>query len=543
MREKFWNRVPVKIILIFIALLLPLCILMLYSSLSFIHALENEVMQNVNALLAVNSSNVHSEMQRTDYFLYQIQEWDADYLGLVYSKEKDLDYVKLSSLSTKLQEQISDMQYGQAIFFYLPEKDYLMLKYPNSLSDESDALKAYVKEKKPERAEIRWSLMKINGKIYYGHTMPYLSSCLGVFLDVDDMLEAVRKQVEYENCRVELEEKAAVSDKQYIAASTGFYHTGYFINVYISEKDMLGSLPAVTRILEAAVAAILLLIPVLLWVFWKIIVKPLNIIDAALVRMGSEPDYRIVPLKASREYVNLQNSLNHMADEIHSLKIESYEKELEFERMKTINLMLQIRPHFLLNTFNQIYSMAQLEDYESIQTMSMYLTKYFRYLFNLRALVPLREELWVVRAFLDSMEVCYIGCFLVEWDADENLGDEYMIPPLLLHNFVENIFKYAVAEGAVTTISVSIHRDIESDCVLITVEDDGPGMDPEILEKINAGEKVEKSDGKHIGIWNSAYRLKTFLGEKSRLEISSVLSEGTRVRIILPKQGEGEKGL
>jgi sensor histidine kinase YesM len=123
----------------------------------------------------------------------------------------------------------------------------------------------------------------------------------------------------------------------------------------------------------------------------------------------------------------------------------------------------------------------------------------------------------------------------VEWDVDETLM-EYQIPPLLLHNFVENIFKYAVAEGTETAIEIRIQKSQEdSEMAVITVTDDGPGIDEDILKKIQDGEPVEKSDGKHIGIWNSAYRLKTFLGEKSKLEISSTLTEGTRVCIFLPK--------
>jgi sensor histidine kinase YesM len=530
-----WNRIPVKIILIFIALLLPLGVLMLYSTSNFVQTLENNVLENVHSLLVLNSNNMEQEISRTNYFLYRTMEWDTDYLGLVYEDTDELNPVKLSSFSGKIQNQLTEVQYNQALFFYLPNKSYLLLKGSSALSDELESLKTTLTRESLEELQTRWKITRINGRIYYMHATPYLDTYIDAFVDVSDMLETICTQLNYDDFRVELGKLPAKSDKSYIVASTELNPTGYYINIYISEKEVLGSLPIITRLLKIAVAAILLLIPVLLLVFWHIVVKPLNRIDAALVYMGKDPEYRITPFAASDEYMNLQNSLNLMADKIQALKIEGYEKELGFERMKTVNLMMQIRPHFLLNAFNQIYSMAQLEDYESIQTMSMYLTKYFRYLFNLKHLVALREELWLVRAFLDSMEICYIGCFTVEWDVDETLM-EYQIPPLLLHNFVENIFKYAVAEGTETAIEIRIQKSQEdSEMAVITVTDDGPGIDEDILKKIQDGEPVEKSDGKHIGIWNSAYRLKTFLGEKSKLEISSTLTEGTRVCIFLPK--------
>ena len=151
-------------------------------------------------------------------------------------------------------------------------------------------------------------------------------------------------------------------------------------------------------------------------------------------------------LEVPIEFENLRSSFNAMAGEIQTLKIDSYERQLEKERMSLQNLLLQIRPHFLLNTFNQIFSMAQLKDFESIQKMSVYLSQYFRYLFRSEYVSNIRMELDVVQNYLEMMELRYLDCFTVAWDIDKSLLD-YPIPPLTIHNFVENIFKYAVCEG------------------------------------------------------------------------------------------------
>ena len=195
------------------------------------------------------------------------------------------------------------------------------------------------------------------------------------------------------------------------------------------------------------------------------------------------------------------------------------------------NLLLQIRPHFMLNIIIQIFSMAQLRDYEGIQKMSVYLSRFFRHLFHGEKLVTLYWELELVHNYLEMMELRFAGCFEVEEEIDENLL-QYEVPPLMIHNFVENIFKYAVREGNIITIRLSLQQ--RKDEIEIMIADDGPGMDAQTLEKIQAMQPIKRDDGTHIGIYNSAYRLKTLCGENSRLQVDSVLTEGTTVRIYLP---------
>ena len=141
----------------------------------------------------------------------------------------------------------------------------------------------------------------------------------------------------------------------------------------------------------------------------------------------------------------------------------------------------------------------------------------------------------IVRAYIETMELRYVDCFQTEWNLDESLFS-CRIPPLMLHNLVENVFKYAVQEGTETLIRISLHR--ENGFAVLSVEDDGPGMEPEIVEGIRARKKITKKDGTHVGIWNAVYRLKRFCGEESFLEVESVLSEGTKMRIGVPVNGE-----
>jgi sensor histidine kinase YesM len=175
--------------------------------------------------------------------------------------------------------------------------------------------------------------------------------------------------------------------------------------------------------------------------------------------------------------------------------------------------------------------MAELEDYRGIKKSSLYLSRFFRYLFRSERIAPLKDEFALTEDYMDLMKERFLDCFESIWDIDESLLS-LRVPPLIVHSFVENIFKYAVTEGNVITITISLFR--EGPYAVVSIRDDGPGMEEEILEKIRQEQPVEKADGTHIGIYNANYRLNKLVSPDCRLEVRSHLTEGTEVTIRLP---------
>ena len=79
-------------------------------------------------------------------------------------------------------------------------------------------------------------------------------------------------------------------------------------------------------------------------------------------------------------------------------------------------------------------------------------------------------------------------------------------------------------------ITVNITKEAED--VLIVIEDNGPGIEEETLEKIRNEEFRSKKNG--IGLKNIKERLKIYFGEAYTLNIENRETGGTRVRIIIP---------
>ena len=87
--------------------------------------------------------------------------------------------------------------------------------------------------------------------------------------------------------------------------------------------------------------------------------------------------------------------------------------------------------------------------------------------------------------------------------------------------------------------TVWIRLDREGECLNITVEDDGCGMQPEKLRELRYAmvrydrEDVASDPNWGIGVLNVYRRLRLFYGEKGGLEIDSVPDKGTTVRLRL----------
>ncbi len=84
------------------------------------------------------------------------------------------------------------------------------------------------------------------------------------------------------------------------------------------------------------------------------------------------------------------------------------------------------------------------------------------------------------------------------------------------------------------TCRIKITATESGECLLITVEDNGPGIPPTILKQLQQGEV--KRNGSGIGLKNIDERLKLIYGKEYGIIIASRLGEGTKVMIKIPKE-------
>ena len=174
----------------------------------------------------------------------------------------------------------------------------------------------------------------------------------------------------------------------------------------------------------------------------------------------------------------------------------------------------------------------------AIQNIILYLSDYFRYLFRSgKDLEIFEKEQHLIEGYIDMASVRYPGSIQIEYSYDPEIRF-VRLPPLLLHNFVENIIKYVVQQEIVTHIYII--GQYEDKTVTFLIMDDGPGIPPDKLEELDRDMRKERTDGSHIGFYNSLRRVKYFYGDEADIEIMSDLGEGTCVNIHFPYNLEVE---
>ncbi|MCL1697970.1 ATP-binding protein [Lysinibacillus sp. BPa_S21] len=198
--------------------------------------------------------------------------------------------------------------------------------------------------------------------------------------------------------------------------------------------------------------------------------------------------------------------------------------------LETAWLQAQIQPHFLFNTLNSIASLSTIDTDRMIDLMHHF-GEYLHASFdvrNLQRVVPLKDELELVRSYLYINQQRFGDLLNIEWDIDDHINIE--IPPISLQTLVENAIRHGVLkqeEGGTVCIRIKDFLDY----VAVSVIDDGVGIDPSIIDELQSGSHSSKSG---VGLRNTDLRLKRIYGQ--RLQIKSTINEGTNITFHIPKK-------
>lgn len=165
-----------------------------------------------------------------------------------------------------------------------------------------------------------------------------------------------------------------------------------------------------------------------------------------------------------------------------------------------------MRPHFLYNTLESIYCLAKNAQDERIAAMTDALGKMLRASLNdKRDVVSVEEDLQITKEYLRIQLLRYGDRLRVEYDLEESLLC-CRIPAMTIQPLVENAVHHA-AEEMLETCVIRIGGRAEDGAVDLYVEDNGPGMDEDMLAKLESGEI--KPEGMGIGLRNIHRRCST----------------------------------
>ncbi|MDQ0708209.1 two-component system LytT family sensor kinase [Arthrobacter woluwensis] len=193
-------------------------------------------------------------------------------------------------------------------------------------------------------------------------------------------------------------------------------------------------------------------------------------------------------------------------------------------------LRAQISPHFIYNSLNAIASFINTDPARA-RELVLEFADFTRYSFRRHGdFTTLAEELRSIDRYL-LLERARFGerLQLSLTIAPEVLST--IVPFLSLQPLVENAVRHGLESRAGTgTITIKAYE--EGGDAVVSVEDDGVGMDPERLRALLAG---QDGGGNHVGLRNVDLRLRQVYGDGHGLVVETAPGEGTLVSLRVPK--------
>lgn len=217
--------------------------------------------------------------------------------------------------------------------------------------------------------------------------------------------------------------------------------------------------------------------------------------------------------KIGYQFISLYNRNNELMVELYESQIKEKEAELR-------TLQSHINPHFLYNTLNSIFWMAEKAKMKTIAKMAVHLANIFKLTLNDgEYITSIKNEIDQVKSYLDIQNIRYDNRIHYQINVDEDLYDERIIK-LLLQPLVENAVYHGL-EMKPGIWEIIINGKQEEHSLVFEVSDNGIGFDPDKVLKLKTGYAIK----------NINERIRLQYGPGYGLTIHSEEGKGTTVSL------------
>lgn len=288
-----------------------------------------------------------------------------------------------------------------------------------------------------------------------------------------------------------------------------------------------------------AIAAILVLV-LIVYYYARPALETLGYVVKAMDGVAhGDLDQRVVCNDTqAKEIQRINHGFNDMVEQINTLIEQVKHAVLDQKNAEIFALEAQIDPHFLYNTLDTINWKAIENDQYDISEMLGALADILRYTVkNAGEPTRIEQELY----WLDKYILLQSAKLGRELNIIVKVPRElycYKIHKLLLQAFIENAIRHGLyhKEGECT---LRIEMREANDQIHITIEDNGVGMEPKQVRRLNEPIEAGSSEksAQHMGVENVRKRLQLYYGEDANIYYESKSGEYTKVHLFIPKCG------
>lgn len=282
---------------------------------------------------------------------------------------------------------------------------------------------------------------------------------------------------------------------------------------------------------------------------YRNISRPVTQMKAQLLQNAQTPESpSLIAISANNELESIAVEINRMLVKIRDSTKRSienqdrlYKAELLQRRLQFSALQSQINPHFLYNTLSCIRGIALENDQDEIASVTVKMAKIFRYAIKGDSFVQVRDELAIIRRYVEIMNLRMNDKFHTSVEAPEEVLGCWT-PRMVLQPIVENAIFHGL-EGLAREGELSVRGSlVQDDRCLIEICDNGAGIPPDKLQSLrrllrsaggSSAQEVQEN-GMGIGLININRKIQLLLGPSYGLEVDSAPGQGTTVRVTLP---------
>lgn len=331
------------------------------------------------------------------------------------------------------------------------------------------------------------------------------------------------------------EHTQTVSKNGILLTSIRLNKYGWILSVADSEEILFKDINHLTRTVELLIGIVGSLGVLASIFFSRRILFPIELLKKMVNEIG-EDDKTYLEEASKDEVGEVRALLNSMKKKIQDLNARQYILEVREREAEIRMLQSQINPHFLHNTLDNIYCIAQIEEIEPIEILTKNLSEMMRYSVNNKTMyASLLEEINHVKAYIEIINIRYEDSIHLTFDIPEELQQACVVK-LLLQPLAENACIHGILPKPEQKGNLHIKTLQKDDNLIICVEDDGVGITEERCTYLNKvmQEKVHsirtpQNKGFGIALVNVNDRIRLLDGTEYGIQMEKRSEGGTCV--------------
>lgn len=324
-----------------------------------------------------------------------------------------------------------------------------------------------------------------------------------------------------------------VGGKSYVAIRHEVSSLGLSLITYVNQSELTRSLSRFNTWIYLLFGIAVAFIAIYSFSLHFMIHRPLSKLVKAFHMIETDNLNLSIVSKTKDEFHYLFNSFNRMAYRLKRSIEDNYEQRIALQHSQLKQLQSQINPHFLYNSFFNIYMMCKVGDPENAAELSQKLGSYYQYITRSGS-----DEVPIFKEYQHALDYCEIQCIRfsnrIRYEHEELPAEAnaVSVPRLIIQPLVENAFEHAF-EDEQASGTVYIGADIQDGSVRITVEDTGTRLTDDRLERLRETLARDSKQIEKTGLINVNNRLQLKYGPGSGLFVSRSAHGGLKVELII----------